>query len=418
MILIVAAFCALTQDAELERVAQKIAEHIAPEPGSIEDLFHESFLKGIPAERVAALLKQLHTQYGDCTAELVADEGPRHGVIHLFFGDRARVAATIGIDGAPPHKITGLRFDSPKPVRRTVDDVIDELRKLRGRVSLTLARLGESPMTLADLDGGRPLAIGSTFKICILGALLAEKDADDPRWWARTVELTQERRSLGAGILDEWKPGTPLTLHSLALLMIARSDNTASDHLIFHVGRERVEAIAAEMGFSGADRNRPFLSTLEAFKLKASDRLRKQFLDADEAGRRKLLAGPIRELSRDALDFPSGPQHIDSIEWFASTSELCHAMDWLRRRTAAPERAVGRDILSVNSGLRTRKSAWKYVGYKGGSEPGVLNLTFLLQAASGTWYALSATWNDPNRSVDDELFADLVQDVVFALQRP
>jgi len=404
----------LLQPTDLEKAGQRLADQITAQPDAPEKLFHKEFLKDVPGARLTALFTQLHGQYGEVTSvELVADDSPTVGTFHLVLGDRTRIAFTLGIERAGERLITGLRFDNPRPVRRSIDDAVDELKKLRGKTSLLLARLGDAPLTVAEHEAGRPLAVGSTFKLYILGALLSAEGAKDARTWARPIELRDEHRSLGSGTLDAWKTGSPLTLHSLATLMISQSDNTATDHLLAHAGRERVEKIATEMGQS---RNVPFLSTLEAFKLKSSAELRRDWTEGDEAARRALLAGPVKAMKRDAIDVPPGVAHIDQVEWFATAQELCGAMDWLRRKTADPALAVGRDILAVNPGLRVRRSAWTFVGYKGGSEPGVLNLTYLLRSSRDEWFAISASWND-TRPLDTAVLLDLVQDMVYVLQR-
>ena len=47
-----------------------------------------------------------------------------------------------------------------------------------------------------------------------------------------------------------------------------------------------------------------------------------------------------------------------------------------------------------------RRKDWSYVGYKGGSEPGVLNLTWLLRDEAGEWRVLSLSWNNPEAPVE------------------
>ena len=47
---------------------------------------------------------------------------------------------------------------------------------------------------------------------------------------------------------QDWPKGAPVTLHTLATLMISISDNTATDQLIAIVGRD---AIAEELRASG-----------------------------------------------------------------------------------------------------------------------------------------------------------------------
>src|SRR3546814_14418233 len=71
-------------------------------------------------------------------------------------------------------------------------------------------------------------------------------------------------------------------------------------------------------------------------------------------------------------------------------------MDWLRRHTETGPAAEARRILGLNPGIPAdAASHWAYVGYKGGSEPGVLAMTLLLHAKSGGWSALSGPWNNP-----------------------
>jgi hypothetical protein len=58
-------------------------------------------------------------------------------------------------------------------------------------------------------------------------------------------------------------------------------------------------------------------------------------------------------------------------------------------------------ILSVNPGIPDDQKAYQYVGFKGGSEPGVMNLTWLLQRKrDGKWLFLTIGFNDPTRDID------------------
>jgi hypothetical protein len=68
-----------------------------------------------------------------------------------------------------------------------------------------------------------------------------------------------------------------------------------------------------------------------------------------------------------------------------------------------------------NVGLSISKEAFPYIGYKGGSETGVLNLTYLLRAKDGTWYAASAGWNDPKDSVETTKLTGLMQRALYLL---
>jgi hypothetical protein len=111
----------------------------------------------------------------------------------------------------------------------------------------------------------------------------------------------------------------------------------------------------------------------------------------------------------------AAPIHVDDIEWFASASDLCRAMNWLRIATELGPAAPLRGVLAINPGLSVSKEAFPFVGYKGGSETGVLNLTYLLRAKDGTWYAASAGWNDPMQAVEESRLIGLMQRVVYLL---
>ena len=58
------------------------------------------------------------------------------------------------------------------------------------------------------------------------------------------------------------------------------------------------------------------------------------------------------------------------------------------------------DILSTNPGMPFDKAKWPYVGFKGGSEPGVLSLAWLLRRSDNRWFVLSLTLNDSTTATD------------------
>lgn len=111
------------------------------------------------------------------------------------------------------------------------------------------------------------------------------------------------------------------------------------------------------------------------------------------------------------------PLHIDTIEWFASARDLVAAMDWLQEAGGRKGLEPVREILAINPGIQLPASDFEYVDFKGGSEPGVLNGTFLLQTPSRAWFAVSASWNDPDREVDQARFFGLVQKACRLLAR-
>jgi beta-lactamase class A len=228
----------------------------------------------------------------------------------------------------------------------SLEDVAAAARQFPGKMSFKAVRLGDAAKTLAEFEPDRQLAIGSAFKLYVLGALV-----EDKRKWDEVVTLRDEWKSLPSGVLQNWPASAPVTLHTLAVEMISISDNTAADHLLFTAGREKVEKAMEAMGNADAAKSRPFLSTLELFKLRSSRSLRKSYLKAEEAGRRAMLDKEVKAFERAKIAMWSRPGAISKIEWFASAADLCKAMDWFRRKN--DEAALG--VLGVNRGLQVRK---------------------------------------------------------------
>ena len=88
------------------------------------------------------------------------------------------------------------------------------------------------------------------------------------------------------------------------------------------------------------------------------------------------------------------------IEWFFSPRELCRLIDGVAELS----------VFRINTG-GVDASSWRQVAFKGGSEPGVLNLTYHLTGLDGTRYCVAATWNSP--AVDTEALLEAMQQNTF-----
>lgn len=379
--------------------------------GSPAEMFTAEFLAQIPEAQVRAVSQQLVAQYGEVRGLAGIDvQTPTAGILHVDH-ERATLHINIVIQPQAPHRISGLLVAGADVRGDSLAAVIEEVRALPGLASMAVARLGEgTPEILASVEPDRALAIGSAFKLFILAELSRQIGAGERRW-SDVVEL--DRRSIPSGVLQTWPPGSPLTVHTLAALMISQSDNTATDRLLHLVGRENVERMMARIGVEAADRNRPFLSTLELSALKtAPDAAVQAWRSADEAGRRRLLESGYAELDASRIDiarFTGSPMHIDQFEWFASAADLVRTMDWLRRHGDDAARA----ILAINPGVGPAITGnLAFVGYKGGSEPGVLNLTWLLRDRAGQWYVVTGSWNNGEATVEETRFLGLMSRAV------
>lgn len=360
----------------------------------IAETFAPSLLAQLPAEKLVEITQQLKAQLGDPVAiESIAEKGETSATVRITF-TKAVATFDIAIDPQPPHRITMLLFKGSETIGDDMAKVVADLRALPGQASLAVARLDKTgPTWLVRERGDQASAIGSTFKLYIL-AELSRQIAAGTRHWDDVVAL--DRSSLPSGMLQNWPKGSPLTLQTLAGLMISISDNTATDTLLAALGRDKVEAMMVAAGNAHAASNRPMLSTYDMFALKGTtdERLAEAYMAGDEAARRALLP-QIARVDRATIEaerFNGNPRWIDSIEWFASPEDLVRVMDWLRRNGDD----TTRDLLAINDGVADQDAQkFAYVGYKGGSESGVLNTTYLLRDNPGRWYAVSASWNDP-----------------------
>lgn len=390
----------------LEQRAQAVAALVAAEPQWADDLFDASFTKAVPPQKLKELCTSLFKQYGKIEAlNLVQRDSDLSGKFEAILEKGFVMPVTIGLLPKPPHSIVTLWFGPPAPGLKDLSEAAAEMGKLPGSVSFGVYKLSDKePAPIVEKNGDEALALGSAFKLYVLGALVRDL-ADDKRRLEDVVKLEERWCSLPSGKLQRWPKGSPVTLATLASLMISESDNTATDHLLFTLGRERVEAMLAAMGNRVAARNQPFLSTGELFRMKYFDggKLADEYLKLDVAARREFLTKAVASRALEPNEMDPGalirPSHVDTIEWFASARDLARAMDWLRKATEAHKTKLVREILSINPGLDISKEAFPYIGFKGGSETGVLNLTYLLCAKNGAWYAASATWNDPGEAV-------------------
>jgi beta-lactamase class A len=365
----------------------------------LRDRFTPEFVRVLSVTAVEEALKELHKKHGKATeCRLVRMIGPFEAELEFVFEKGVRLPTILKIESRSPHRISGLQFLGTQRENDTLTELTNELKALPGEVAFTLMRLGPAQQTVWDHNGGQTMPVGSCFKLVLLATLVDQIEAGKLTW-QQTVTLQKDLISLPSGVMQEWPIGAPVTLHTLATLMISRSDNTAADHLFHLLGRSAIEEMQARTGIRAPDKNKPFLSSGEFFRIKHvfSSEQQKRYVEADAAGRRKLLDTLVKETPLVRPRTLSVPELIDQVEWFMSTSDLCRVLDWLRSREKSPQ---VKDILAVGRGLPVDHRYWPYLGYKFGAEPGVLSFAGLLQNEKGTWFALSLAWNNPKEDVD------------------
>lgn len=373
-----------------------------------ESLFAPSFLAQVPADKVKGISSGLSSLFGKALSVTVTPDQP-NGARLLITYERGTVDMRLAVDASPPNQVIGLLITG-SAFTQGLPQMIQTLRGFAGKTGFAFAKLGTgAPEMLASLQPDRDLALGSAFKLVILSELVRETGAGERQW---TDMVTLDGGPLPGGTYTQMPAGTKVSLLELAQKMISISDNSATDILLTTLSRAKVEAMMTEVGWHDAARNRPFLTTLETFKIKGIARFRQAWPTLDEKGRRALLkqidAAPLSEI--EPTLFKDGkPVLIEQVEWFAPPADMIRTMDWLYKHSESGAGAQARAILSINPGVpRSAGNAqWSFIGYKGGSEPGVITMTFLLQGKDG-WYAMSGGWNDPANPVDDNVFVGLM----------
>lgn len=331
----------------------------------VED-FSAAALAAVPWGRIEATIAGLNKALGPLEGIQLEPDG----TYRLQFNrGEARTIFALGLgEHIEAFVVTEAKFASPAIARQAWSE-------LPGAKSFLITKTGSQSL---DLEPDLSLAVGSSFKLAVLNAL---RDAV-----ARgEIKLDQvvplpTLVSLPSGILQDWPPGSPLTVHTLAALMISISDNTATDILIDLIGREKVEQYAGQ--------NRPLLKTREMFWLRTGNAsIQERWRRSDEAKKRQILA-EIDQLPLTLAD-ANNLGYDPNIEWRFSTRELCNLITPV----------ANLPLMAINPGYVDPASS-DSIAFKGGNDIGIVNFTTHL-SKEGKSGCVSATINSPELNLDE-----------------
>ena len=373
------------------------------------DYFDPTFQAALPEAQFKAMTASLIAQYGKPIAvEKAVSMDGRSGSLALRF-EKGVATVLLDVGADPDARVIGLRLTGFEMADDSFDKVAAEIAALPGSSGFLVAELdGNTVRPVAAANSDQQFAVGSTFKLYVLDELAAQTAAKKRRW-ADVVPLSHlSFSSMGTA---NWPKDTPVTLQSLANWMISVSDNSATDTLIHVLGREAIEARMGAAGHSAPSRNIPFLTTVEAFALKGNnfESERTAFIAGDDAAQRKLIDANQSRLTLanvDGVSFAGGPRFIDSLEWFASPNDVARLMIDLRTRNST----TAMSAMAINPGVNVGATRdWAWLGYKGGSELGVISMSLLGQRKSdGKWFVVTASWNNPAVPVATDTLVGLV----------
>jgi beta-lactamase class A len=396
-------------DKRVKQLDAVIRAQLAP-----DQYFAPAFLAQISSIQVVSIFDSFIAQHGRPVGLVSATPRGKYGATVKYAFERSVATIEIDIMDGGDNPVIGMQITNFSTPDDTMDRIARDIQALPGRTGFMVAQLDDkgNARILGAQRSDEQFAIGSTFKLYILSEL-AHQIGRGTRRWQDVAPLTH--RSFSSAATNGWPKDSPMTLHSMASMMISVSDNSATDSLLFTLGREAVEERLAMIGHSAPDKTLPFLSTVEAFALKANSDVRNRFLNINEAAQRDLLTNDAASLTLDKIDneaLSKGPASIDSVEWFASPADLMKLLNHIRETKNDTMMA----IMGINAGLpKATAEKWRYVGYKGGSEPGVISMSYLLQSNDGGWYVATGSWNDETAAVDDAKFANLMNMLVTVI---
>jgi beta-lactamase class A len=373
-------FTPATHAQDADPLKDTLATILSGEPVPAE-MFDQAFLAQVPIDQVNAILQQTLAAIG-APESIIAISG---GYLVRTATHEMRVQIATDAEG----EVSTLLLHGAIETGKDVATLVKDFETLPGKVAYLVLKDGD---VLHARNESEPLAVGSGFKLGILSVLNEDVAAGKHRW-DEVIELEARQVSLPTGIVQSFPVGAPLTLHTLASLMISISDNTATDMLLDLVGRERV---AKKLGIDFV------IKTRELFMLKSDKEMRERFLAADTAGRAAMIA----EMDAAPLTATGANDPLtEGVEWYVPLTTLCSLM-----AEVAPL-----DVMQISPGPAYPED-WQSVAFKGGSEIGVLNLTTQVTDENGSTYCVAFTWNDA-KALDEARGAATYASILSSLSR-
>lgn len=368
---------------------EKMLELFNIEDSKVEELFDQSFLNQIPIEQIIKILNSYQDRLG-----VLSEVTGENGIYTLVF-TKGTAPAQLSLN--TDNKIIGIWFGNMDLSEDNMGGIISELEAIEGSVSVSVVK--NNQQNILSYNADKEMAVGSSFKLLVLKAVYDAVEKGDITWGS-VISLDRDSKSLPSGILQNWPEGTPLTIKTLTNMMISISDNTATDILINTIGRRNIEKYVTDI-------NIPFLKTIDLFRLKyaANSATQEEYLNAATDEKRDIL-NDIKDMTVEVSSISGSPKLINELEWFFTTHELSKLIYDLREA----------DELGINPGLAVKED-WNMVGYKGGSEPGVLQYTHILQKAEeGDIYTVSLTVNNPNQELDNSKITELTSRIISLIK--
>ncbi|MEV0615292.1 serine hydrolase [Nonomuraea sp. NPDC050404] len=292
--------------------------------------------------------------------------------------------------------IVGLQFGQPDPKTwAEIDKRMSTASPDSGLLAAELTGNGRC-RTVHAVAAGKARPLGSMVKLYVLGTV-ADQIKRGKFGWDSQITIKDELKSLPSGVLQDRPDGTKVSVLEAAKLMISISDNTATDLLIHKVGRKAVERTMRAWGVADK-RNSPLITTRDLFVFKGVDypTHTKKYKSLSTAAKRAYLDKVLAKEPLSKVQMWTKPRDLDSVEFYASPNDICRAYGELVK---LGDKRIG-EAMSINdAALGLDRKQWPTVWFKGGSEPGVLDLSFMARTSEGKTYVVTTMAIDPNEPI-------------------
>lgn len=373
--------------------------------------YSKEFQSALPKEQLAEIYSQVKSQYGDCV-EVVDFKASINGDKFSTKHENGQIIDLTIVE--KNSKITGLWIlgERSKPINYAdFKEAKDDINSL-ARPSLLILK-NENPILSINENKRTPL--GSTFKLFVLDGLL-QQIKDKKLTWEDELKVSNNLKSLPSGEMQNKEDGEYASLYEYAQKMISISDNTATDHLIEKIGRTSVERQIKSRGLKlSYGWNRPFLTTKELFQVRSSFNATdyKKYANNTTTGRILQLQKVSKVKTDELMNKLSGwqtPRGVLDTEWFSNPKEICRLLTYFDQENSEEIDS----ILSRNTPFAD-KDLFDKIYYKGGSEPGVLQMAYYFKKGQDR-YCLFIGTHDLQNSIDETSFFEKVKATIRLIQ--
>lgn len=308
----------------------------------------------------------------------------------------------------------------------SVEETVDQLVATADAVSVLVARIDDDRcVALVEQNIAAPLETASMFKGYVLGAVADAVDAGDLTL-DTPVSLDADLLNTNGSRIASAPIGTEFSLLEMATLMMALSDNTATDHLMKLIGRDELDRALERFGHAEPGLMSPLLTTgeLAHLRLNVPTAEADMFATLSENDQRVFVDEVLAPLGSSTGDFRFvNDAAFRAANWRASADDLCRLMAGLRTYpdTTDASLLVDRAYGGGNVPAFARQS-WERAWFKGGSQglsaEGliVLTLGYLVESDDRGTYVVITMANSESSVIRQDEFVGLTQRLLLAVE--